>query len=455
MRSAFLLLPLWALLAACPGPGGDDSSTTDGGGNDGGGSDAGVSDGGGGDSGNTDGGSSATVIVFESPRALDGSDAVSPNGVYNIWSVNPDGSNLHPLTQLTASNTDCESPAWSPDGTKIAFVSTRKLDGSDAENARPADAGTSSDAQNIWIMNADGSSPKPLTTLTISSCQAPRWSPDVTKILFNSDRPASGMDGHPNTTNAWIMDADGNNQTPLTQFVSTVTTQPALSPDGGHILYLSQGALNGSDSMIAANNVWMMNANITSPAPLTQYTAAGAFLAGAQWSKDNTTILYTSNALLNGTDGAMSGLGHNNIWTVAVSSQTKTPLTNFTTAAALLPVYSPDGTKIVYQSTGTLDGHDTLNANNTGNIWVMDANGSSPTALTKNQNVSYDYPYATWSKDGALIAFSSERKVDGSDAVSPNEVTNLWVMNADGSNLHALTTTTVSGADCDGASFRP
>ena len=457
MRTFFLSLPFLAVavvVAGCPGP------TTDQGGTDSGADDAGSTDSGGAidsgsDGGADSGGSSGTVIAFDSARALDGGDAPGPNGTYNIWSVNADGTGLRPLTQLTAANADATRAAWSPDGTRIAFQSTRALDGSDAENARPPDAGTSMDATNIWVMNADGSGATPLTRLTLSSCQAPTWSPDGTKILFNSDRPANGTDGHPNTTNSWIMDADGNNQMPLTQFVSTVTSQPSMSPDGSHIVYQSQGALNGSDSMIAADNIWIMNSNVTSPQPLTSYTTAGVYPTDPQWSKDNSKILYYSNALPNGSDGALSGVGHTNIWTVTVSTQTKTPLTSFSTAGTFLPAYSPDGTHIAYASNGTLDGNDTLNTSNTGNVWVMNADGSTPTALTHNQHVDYDYPVVSWSHDGALLVFSSERMLDGSDAVSTNEVTNLWVMNADGSGLHAVTKTTVSGADCESGVFRP
>jgi Tol biopolymer transport system component len=433
-------------IAGCPGPGG----TVDGGGDDGGLTDS--SSGGDGDAVATDGGVSGYVVLFASSRALDGSDATGPNSAYNLWSINADGTNLHAITKLI--NANSTRPAWSPDGKHIVFESERALDGSDALNVPPADSGFKTAAVNIWVVNADGTGATALTHLSISASIEPRWSPDGTKILFHSGRPSNGADGAAGTSNAWIMDADGNNQKPLTQFVNTVTSQPTQSPDGSRIAYSSQGALDGSDAMLATTNIWTMNSNITSPQPLTMYTAAGAGVGHPSWSNDSSKILFDSAANPNGTDAAL-GANHGNIWTVTVATPTKTALTKFSTAEAFVPSYSPNGTRIAYASNGTLDGNDTINTNGTGNVWVMNADGSGQTALTKNQHVDYDYPDVSWSGDGALLVFTSERNVDGSDSVSPNEVTNLWVMNADGSNLHALTKTTASYTDSDSATFRP
>ena len=116
------------------------------------------------------------AIAFESTRAVTGSDASI--GITNIWRMNQAGSALLPLTKITTANVSSGEPVWSPDGSKIAFSSTRALDGSDAANTNFA--------SNIWVMNADGSSSTPLTRLTVPIAISPRWSPDGTKILFSS-----------------------------------------------------------------------------------------------------------------------------------------------------------------------------------------------------------------------------------------------------------------------------
>ncbi len=93
-----------------------------------------------------------------------------------------------PLTQITAIAADSVAPVFSPDGTKILFASGRALDGSDAANT----AGRS----NIWLMNTDGSSATPLTSLTAAlGSSDPVWSPDGTKVAYDSDRAFDGSNG--------------------------------------------------------------------------------------------------------------------------------------------------------------------------------------------------------------------------------------------------------------------
>jgi Tol biopolymer transport system component len=84
--------------------------------------------------------------------------------------VNADGTNLTPLTNLTANGAGSYGQQWSPDGTKVVFVSWRKLDGTDAPNAN----GTT----NIWRVNADGTNLTPLTKATAVQADSdePRFS---------------------------------------------------------------------------------------------------------------------------------------------------------------------------------------------------------------------------------------------------------------------------------------
>src|SRR5260370_24702794 len=124
----------------------------------------------------------AITITFGSGRALDGSDAINaPNQTFNVWVVNADGSGTTPLTKLTANNADSFGPVRSTDGTKIAFNSSRALDGSDAANSNVT--------FNIWVMNADGSGAIPLTKLTASeACNIvpAMWPADRRKTLSSS-----------------------------------------------------------------------------------------------------------------------------------------------------------------------------------------------------------------------------------------------------------------------------
>ena len=78
--------------------------------------------------------------------------------------MNADGSEL---TQRTDDAADDGAPAWSPDGTQVAFHSSR--DGN----------------YEIYVMNADGTG---ITRLTDNPADdgAPAWSPDGTSIAFAS-----------------------------------------------------------------------------------------------------------------------------------------------------------------------------------------------------------------------------------------------------------------------------
>ena len=78
-----------------------------------------------------------------------------PQGTWDVMVMDADGSNQ---VNLTNSDTNAIDPTWSPDGTKIAFS-----------------ASSETLPQTIFLMNADGSNPSQLTTLSLSAW--PAWSP--------------------------------------------------------------------------------------------------------------------------------------------------------------------------------------------------------------------------------------------------------------------------------------
>jgi Tol biopolymer transport system component len=337
------------------------------------------------------------TITFQSDRALDGSDAADVNFVQNIWVMNVDGSGATPLTKLTTLSLFNGFPSWSPDGSKIAFESNRALDGSDALNTNFT--------LNIWVMNADGSSPTPLTKLTANAANSrfPVWSPDSGKIVFTSGRALDGSDNaNTDLANIWVMNADGSGATPLTKLTTAnvFSEGPAWSPDGSKIAFESHRALDGSD---AANtnrtlNIWVMNADGSGATPLTKLTAVGA--------------------------GTPNGDG------------------------SAEPVWSPDGRKIAFASHGALDGSDAANTNDTSNIWVMNADGSGAAPLTKLTVLGADSVLPTWSPDGSKIAFDSRRALDGTNFNNTDR--NVWVVNADGSGATPLTDITAADVDLNG-----
>jgi Tol biopolymer transport system component len=80
-------------------------------------------------------------------------------------------------------------------------------------------------------MNADGSNAVPVTKLTAGSeSSLATWSPDGSKILFNSNRPLNGSDGPPIAGNIWVVNADGSNPTPLTTLNNADSLVPLQQP---------------------------------------------------------------------------------------------------------------------------------------------------------------------------------------------------------------------------------
>lgn len=257
-------------------------------------------------------------IVFVSERG--------PGFQSDIWVMDPDGSNQTNLTNNPSYDYD---PAWSPDGTKIAFTSHRNKDNPD-----------------IYVMNADGSNPIRLTNSGGRDRHA-AWSPDGTKIAFDSDRAELAAD-------IYVMNADGSNQIRLTDTPSGSNTNPAWSPNGAKIAFQSERDSTGGPE------IYVMDANGANPVRL---TTNWDFDVSPHWSPDGTKIVFVSDR-----DGADA------IYLMNSNGSNPHALTMHKFGADADPAWSPDGQKIVFSEAqnGNLE------------IYVMNADGSNQTALTND-----------------------------------------------------------------------
>ncbi len=132
----------------------------------------------------------------------------------NIWRVEVPRLGAKPreaMKFMPSTHQEIE-PRFSPDGTKIAFVSAR------------------SGSPEIWVCNNDGSQPFSLTSLGYAN--RPRWSPDGRRIVFYGHARGS--------LDIYVMDAEGGGLRQLTDHPS-VDQNPDWSADGKWIYFQSDG----------------------------------------------------------------------------------------------------------------------------------------------------------------------------------------------------------------------
>jgi Tol biopolymer transport system component/formylglycine-generating enzyme required for sulfatase activity len=172
-----------------------------------------------------------TMIAFERFRG----------GQSDIYIMNSDGDGLRPLVANAA------RPSWSPDGTQLVFESTADNDlglfvvAPDGQNrARLLDYGTlpawSPDGESIafvndfgiYVMNADGSSPRPVVIGGRIIASHPTWSPDSTQIAFHALDSGRRI---------YTVNADGTDMRAITNGPEDNT--PSWSPDGAYIVFAS------------------------------------------------------------------------------------------------------------------------------------------------------------------------------------------------------------------------
>jgi Tol biopolymer transport system component len=167
---------------------------------------------------------------------------------------------FHPTAQtsesLVASSFGDGQPAWSPDGRRIAFCSSRSGDS----------------ANEIWVSAADGSQLRQLTRGPGDWQCSPRWSPDGRAITFNS----RASDGH---WHVWTVDADGGTPRQMTA-VAGDQNNPEWSRDGQWIYFTADEG--------AGRDVWRVAAAGGQPQQVTH--------GGSAWfameSSDGRTLLY-------------------------------------------------------------------------------------------------------------------------------------------------------------------
>jgi TolB protein len=207
----------------------------------------------------------AAVSPF--PRGLSGtlafqSDArtpTNPNSRAKLYSIELSTGRITALT--TSGDWHDEQPRWSPDGQRLAFISSR------------------GGSYNIYVMDADGRNVRRLTDHA-GNDHDPTWLPDGESMVFSSDRDRGR--GRLDLYRLWL--ADGRIER-LTTFFTGYAFMPTVSPDGNWVGFIattfpiSDGWANQAHVLeLATGQVWPFDA-----------TAYGCW---PNWSSDGQSIAH-------------------------------------------------------------------------------------------------------------------------------------------------------------------
>jgi len=335
-------------------------------------------------------------IVFTSDRTT-GTGVNNPDGDFEIFSMNPDGTALKQLTKNSVSDSN---PSYSPDGKKIVFVSTRSGPGN----------------PDVLVMNSDGTGQKNITNDPAQD-ETASFSPDGRKIVFVSDRKGNN--------DVFVMNSDGTGLTPLTTDPAS-DRDPTFSPTGEEIAFSS--TRGGGDP-----EVFVMSPDGTQQTPLTANDLFGD--GKPTFSPDGQKIAFMSNR---------SGGGDFTDFDIFVMDASGANPLNFTLSrnADADPAFSADGKRIAY--VGEDDGGDQ-------DVFVMDAaNGANKTDLTLNTAIDFQLDWqpkaatftvntASDTGNGACDGTCTLREaIDASNAVL-GQIPNTIKFNIPGSGVQTIT----------------
>ncbi len=271
----------------------------------------------------------ARLIAFTSDSdnaPLDGSDG---RGGSSIFTMHADGTHK---SRLTSPHFLDAYPSWSPDGSSIAFESSRPPAG-------------------IWIMNADGSNQRPfLTDAAFESPTELRWSPHGGFIAFNAY-----VDNVSTVRVIMIANADGSHAHRLTTNL-TGEHWPAWSPDGTRIAFM---AISGP----IGYSIFIVSSDGTGQRQLT-FDADGE----PAWSSDGTHIAFVN----------FDDSDHPQIFVMREDGSDRRAL-----STGGDPAWSPESRQLVYDR-NTSDSP----SNSPLEIFRMNADGSDVRAITSFGSVA-------------------------------------------------------------------
>lgn len=196
------------------------------------------------------------------------------DGNADIYITNRDASRITRVTEHPAADIE---PAWSPDGSTIAFTSARGANG----------------LLDVWVMNADGSAPRQLTEARIANEPLPHsgngagsaaWSPDGAWLAYTVARAATLIT--PASSSIWIMRADGSGKRQLTNGTEGLDYNPTWSRDGLFVTFSRVWRANNTVQLFTVSAAtgasafpWLHNAFVATGTP--SYSPDGQWITAS------------------------------------------------------------------------------------------------------------------------------------------------------------------------------
>lgn len=302
------------------------------------------------------------------------------NGTRHIFLQSTTGQT--PIDLTADSTDDDDEPAFSPDGERIAFRSSRDRGG-------------------IFVMGRTGEAVRRLTRRGFR----PSWSPDGKEIAFTTENADLDPQNTVGLSSLWAVDVGSGEQR---QIGNVDAVLPSWSPHGQRIAYTTRGAIAGSTRL----DIWTVTRSGTGPVAV---TTDGAENWNPVWAPDGAHLYFVS-----GRGGPI------NLWRVPIDETSGKPLgppEAVTTPSPFVAhvTISADGRHIAYSSI--------LRSRNLQKLTIDPATGKpdgEPTWVTSGSRL---WANPDPSPDGAWVVFYSSLQPQG----------NLFVARADGTAMRQLT----------------
>jgi Tol biopolymer transport system component len=318
-------------------------------------------------------------------------------------------------------------PEWSPDGTRIAFV---RLKGSGSPGS-------------IHLLAPLVRSERRLADFPTSGPIS--WSPDGRWLA--ASRVHGEGETAPGSGAIHLLPAGGGEPRAVTfPTAPEFDWQPAFSPDGRSLAYTS--CEPGPGNPMCHVQVLALDGELRPRGPARRVTRERAWISGVAWTRDGESLLYalgTRNGIWRvsadgGSPPRRVELAGRAVWgprtarhsdrLAFVRSRSQPHICRLQRAGPpvrlvesayqdFLPHYSPDGLRIVFTSdrSGERD-----------EIWLADADGSNARQLSRGPGRHQRWP--RWSPDGRSIAF---------DSIGEDGRADVWSIGVDGSGLGQIT----------------